>query len=711
MISLLKFHIQEGDLMIQSALFENENPQAKIRHDIGAGLALEISDDERPKVKLYRRDEFIKRVDFSDRVAKRIFIVELIEAGAIKNRLAKVLTMSRQTFHNYMESKKHFGLEGLIHGYTPEESRSLRTQRKEHADKRPQGNKAQQLAEIRKKKRAEWEQKQLCFNFSPSVEEIEEKIEECEQPFCEEHEWERTRYAGVFAYVITLISQWKWVTLVMRYFGDGYKIFMIFLLMVARNIRSIEQLKNIRSREAAIAIGMRKVPAKPSIWKWFYSVSRKKLSEILLISYFRYQIHSGIVGIDLWFTDGHLLPYTGKELVHLSFNTQRQMPVPGRTNLVTCDSNGRVVDFEIQEGKGDLRGHIVKLWHKWAKDLPAKPINVFDREGYGAGFFWSLMQEHIPFVTWEKHIDSKELALIQEDKFTDKFEFNNKKYRVFEGEKAFTYTDEETNEKHPFTLRRIYIWNESSRRRTCGLAFSDTKELSTIDCARIILSRWGASENTFKHLKERHPLHYHPGFELAQSDRQEINNPAIKEKEHLIDQVKKSLNKLYKKLTRVQESLTKEGKPRKNSVKERVKISIQEQENKLERLKAEKSELPEKVDVSSLENYKSFKKIDNEGKNLFDFVTSSVWNARKQMVEWLGTFFNQENELVDLFYAITHCHGWVKSTKSEVVVRLEPLQQPTRRLAQEQFCRKLTSLGIQTPMGKWLMIEVGESPL
>ncbi|MGA1826410.1 MAG: hypothetical protein ACMUIP_17285, partial [bacterium] len=190
-----------------------------------------------------------------------------------------------------------------------------------------------------------------------------------------------------------------------------------------------------------------------------------------------------------------------------------------------------------------------------------------------------------------------------------------------------------------------------------------------------------------------------------------INNPAIKEKEHLIDQVKKSLNKLYKKLTRVQESLTKEGKPRKNSVKERVKISIQEQENKLERLKAEKSELPEKVDVSSLENYKSFKKIDNEGKNLFDFVTSSVWNARKQMVEWLGTFFNQENELVDLFYAITHCHGWVKSTKSEVVVRLEPLQQPTRRLAQEQFCRKLTSLGIQTPMGKWLMIEVGESPL
>jgi len=697
--------------MRQSVLFEKEDTQEKIKHAIGAGLTLEISEDEKPKIKLYRNGTFIKKVDFSDRVARRLFIVELIEAGAIKNRIATVLTMSRQTLHNYMESKKYFGLEGLIQGYTPDESRSLRTQRKTHENKRPRGNKAQQVAEIRKKTRKERKQKQLCFDFSLPEEETENKIEEYEQPFREEHEWERTRYAGVFAYLIALISQWKWVNLLMRYCGGGYKIFMVFLLMVARNIRSIEQIKNIRSREAGIVIGLGRVPAKPLAWKWFYSVARRKLSEILLTNYFRYQIHVGAVGIDLWFTDGHLLPYTGKETVHLSYNTQRQMPVPGQTSLVTCDSSGRVVDFDIQEGKGDLRGHIAKLYHKWAKDLPEKPINVFDREGYGAGFFWGLMQEKIPFVTWEKYIDSKELALIAEDKFTEEFEFNDKKYSVFEGEKSFTYTEEEADKKHSFTLRRIYIWNKSSRRRTCGLAFIDKEHMSTIDCASIILSRWGASENTFKHLKDRHPLHYHPGFELVKSERQEINNPEIKEKQHLINRVKKGLSRLYKKLTGTRENLTKDGKPRKNSVRERVNKSIQEEEGNLERLKVEKAELPDKVDVSSLENYKSFKRIDNEGKYLFDFVTSSVWNARKQMVEWLRTFFNQENELVDLFYTITNCHGWIKSTKSEVIVRLEPLQQPKRRLAQEQLCRKLTSLGAQTPMGKWLMIEVGESPL
>ena len=151
-----------------------------------------------------------------------------------------------------------------------------------------------------------------------------------------------------------------------------------------------------------------------------------------------------------------------------------------------------------------------------------------------------------------------------------------------------------------------------------------------------ILQRWGASKNAFKHINNRHPLHYHPGFKLEEDENQELANPEIKEKQNLINQIQKRLN------------------------------TANEQ----------KRRLPEKVDASSLENYKSFKKIDNEGKNLFDFVTSSIWNVRKQMVDLLRPFFNRQNELVDLFYTITECRGcrgWIKSTKTEVIVRLEQL--------------------------------------
>jgi hypothetical protein len=515
----------------------------------------------------------------------------------------------------------------------------------------------------------------------------------------------------VFAYLIVLMMEWKWLGLVMGYMGGAYKILLVFVLMVARNIRSLEQLKHVRRREAGIVLGLGRLPSKPTIWSWFYEAASKQVARLMLFDYVRYQLRAGLVGLSLWFTDGHHLPYTGKEKVRSGYNTQRRMPFPGQTNLVTCDSSGRIVDFEIQEGKGDLRGHISELSHKWEPELAGLPVMIFDREGYGAPFFSGLVQEKIPFITWEKHVDTVALTELDDALFTGKFSLNGKTYQYFEAEKSFTYTpDVPDAESHCFRLRRIYLWNTTSQRRTCGLAWSGEQSMSPEDCARAILSRWGASENTFKHLQARHPFHYHPGFTLVESERQDLANPVIKAKERGITKITRELNNLYKKLTNTPESLNKDGTPRKNSAKAQLQQTVSEKETQLEHLKQEKAALPERVDVSTLEDYRSFKRIDNAGKYLFDFVTMSVWNARKQLVDWLRPSFTQENELVDLWYAISACHGWVKVTPDEVIVRLEPLQQPKRRLAQEQLCRKLTSLGAQTPTGKWMVIAVGESP-
>ena len=146
-------------------------------------------------------------------------------------------------------------------------------------------------------------------------------------------------------------------------------------------------------------------------------------------------------------------------------------------------------------------------------------------------------------------------------------------------------------------------------------------------------------------------------------------------------------------------------------MKVRLEAEISELETKYKRLLAQKKQLPEKVDVSTLEDYKSFKRINNEGKNLFDFVTASVWNVRKEMTSWLLCHYPNKAEYVDLFYAITQCHGWIKSEADSVVVRLETLQQPSRRKAQEQFCKKLNALSVYIPNRKILKIEVGQSPI
>ncbi len=672
---------------------------------LGANLSLIFNKNDKNQVILKNRDEIVKKVDLSDKVAKKIFVVETVELGAAKSKLADAINISRQTIDNYIECKKRFGTEGLLGGYNPNMGKNLGEHRKLNQPKRIQGTKADILAEERKSKQLENQKKQpeLDFEFG------EKTVPKSEQPYDTLHDWKLTRFAGVFPYLIVLIANNQWLKLIMGYFGPAFKIFLVFLLMVARNIKSIEQLKNVCRKEAGLILGLNELPYVKGVWQWFYAACNLRQSASICKSFFKQQFLCGIVSAWLWFTDGHLLPYSGKNKVHSGYNTQRKMMMPGQTNMVTCDMSGRIVDFQIQEGKGDLKTHIVDLKKEWDQELTEIPFMIFDREGYGAQFFHTLTENGIPFVCWEKNVDSKKLKELDDADFNESFEMNNKEYSIFEGEKKFSIKQDEENQT--FTLRKIYLWNKTSNRRTCGLAWDAGRPASSVQCAQAILSRWGASENTFKHLQDKHPFHYHPGFKLVDSEKQLITNPDIKVIEKEIKAVRKTLDKTHKKNSKAREVLNKDGSRREKSMKVRLEGEISQLESELKRLLSEKKLLPEKVDTSTLEDYKSFKKIDNEGKNLFDFVTASLWNSRKDMTDWLFCYYPNENEYVDLFYAITQCHGWIKSEADRVVVRLEPLQQPSRRKAQEQLCKKLTALNAYIPTGKVLQIEVGPSPI
>jgi hypothetical protein len=119
-------------------------------------------------------------------------------------------------------------------------------------------------------------------------------------------------------------------------------------------------------------------------------------------------------------------------------------------------------------------------------------------------------------VTWGKHAETGKLAALEESRFVTEFVFNDKHYGVFEEEKTLTVDSEP--DRHNVTPRRIFVWNKTSRRRASGLAWTGGMEMNTQECATAILSRRGASENTFEHLHDRHPFHYYPGFKLVESD-------------------------------------------------------------------------------------------------------------------------------------------------------------------------------------------------
>ena len=141
---------------MQENLFP-EMPQKKNDNTkmIGANLSLVFNRRNKHLVTLKNLDIIVKKVDLSDKPAKKLLVVDAVALGATKSRLADAINISRQTIDNYIESKKRFGTEGLLGGYNPNMGKNLSEQRKRTQSKRIQGNKAVILAEERKAKRIE----------------------------------------------------------------------------------------------------------------------------------------------------------------------------------------------------------------------------------------------------------------------------------------------------------------------------------------------------------------------------------------------------------------------------------------------------------------------------------------------------------------------------------------------------------------------------
>ena len=350
------------------------------KYNLGNYISIAFIGDNPNYIVLFNGNEIVKYINFTDKVAKKLLITEAVEIGATKTKLASSLNISRQTIDNYLDIKKHFGVEGLVHSYSPRESKNTQTHRQDSSTAREKGNKVRELEEVKKAKRdAQPNQLQLPIEEPP--------VEESQQPYQKEHAWTYNRYAGMFAYIIMLITQYDWLRLVQSFYGPIANLFLVFLFMVARNIRSIEQLKNERVGEIASILGILEKPSRKKVRSWLSQAISYGHAKHLLNTLFLYQIRTGIVGLWLWFTDNHLLTYTGQNRVHKSYNTQRRLMVPGQTNMVTTDQTGRIVDFEIQEGKGDIRQRLFDLSHKWKQEVPQGPVMVFDREVYGAKQF------------------------------------------------------------------------------------------------------------------------------------------------------------------------------------------------------------------------------------------------------------------------------------------------------------------------------------
>ena len=90
--------------MRQQSLFIEDNgceQDFEHFHSLGNDLVLDLQNGPKGRAILYRHGSVIQIVNLSDKVAKKLFVVDVVnDLGAQQTKLAKALGISRQTIHN-----------------------------------------------------------------------------------------------------------------------------------------------------------------------------------------------------------------------------------------------------------------------------------------------------------------------------------------------------------------------------------------------------------------------------------------------------------------------------------------------------------------------------------------------------------------------------------------------------------------------------------
>ncbi|HIE54741.1 MAG TPA: hypothetical protein EYP90_06110 [Chromatiaceae bacterium] len=482
-------------------------------------------------------------------------------------------------------------------------------------------------------------------------------------------------------------------------FGRYSTVIYLFVMMHVNRIGSLEQFKTVFKKEFGVLLGLPKLLSAPKLWKMIHEAVSLKKSLALRLHFFKYQMQKGLVSLWYLFIDGHFIPYTGKKKVHKNFHTQRAMMEPGQNEIFVHDMQGRIVYFDLQEGKGNMLGVIKEQSKTIAPYLDGKPpLFVADKEIWGVDKFLSL--QDCRFITWEKNTNVEETGSIDSGLFSEPFELNNTEYQVYETSKVYKDIKGSSIE-----LRRIVIWNKKTGKRPVAVALDEYED--TLTLAKAMLNRWGKSENSFKHMGNRTKMHYNPVIKISQdSQNQEIANPQYIKLNKELSSLKRQLFTTERKIGQKPITQNKDGSIRKNISRDDLLAQQSKLQSQIQEKKAKLEECPQRVDSSSIEGKKQFKVIDTEAKNLWDISETIMWNGRKYLSKLLEEYLPNERDLLPVLDAITSSKGKVKMTKDAVIVVLEALERKQFYQAQLQLCRKLNQMNVKFSNQKTLFFDV-----
>lgn len=516
-----------------------------------------------------------------------------------------------------------------------------------------------------------------------------------------------TPYAGLFFYQLFL-SELNFSKLFEEFNLNDNKqynaceISLAIVFGLANGLPSVEAHKLLNPSQFGPLFGVPKSPDLLTIRSYLNIMAEKNIADSIIDKFAIQVLRMRATDPQVFFVDGHFLPYYGLSLLSKGYHTVRRQILKGNEIYVVSDIKKRPLMFITEGCEIDFRPILHRIAEKLIEYGINRPLLVFDRGGYGVHFFSELSLK-ADFITWSKYVRNDELSSISDEEFTVGFRFLGKCYEISETEKDLTESAATAKKEGRVRRSRIKV-RMIVIRRIDGKTYKEVgKRLAVLTSDKnregwkigyFMLNRWGKSENFFKEVTAIFNFDYHPGYAVSEMENQPLfDNPEVSIIKAAIRNLDKEISILEGKSAILQLEYQKEAKKKTTTKIEKLETEKKEKISDKEGFKGKLKELPAKV---SLEHFldKPMCHCDLEKKRLYDLMQMITYHSRERLVEEFRHCYNRPQDLKQILDKITDKGGYIRLIGSTLVILLDWIERPAHRKASEMLCQRINRLGI-----------------
>lgn len=469
---------------------------------------------------------------------------------------------------------------------------------------------------------------------------------------------------------------------------------------VLQDIRSIEALKLVNASEFGLLMGKSRCPDKETMRERLTDIAEEYRSSDLIDGFAKQLLELARIDREVFFVDGHFLPYYGLAVLAKGYHTVRRIAMKGNELYVVSDLQGRPLWFRTDSCEIDFRPILTSCADKLIELGIARPTLVFDRGGYGINFF-SELSPKADFVTWAKYIDERELAAIPTEAFFVGLAVNGSKYLVSEVDRTVREsinTARKDGRETPTEMKlRLVVFEDLGTGARVGI-YTNNFSRPASDIAYYMLQRWGKSENLYKELMDRFYLNYHPGYDIQVLEKQPlVDNPDIVLYKRALKTLRSELVDLQEAVELTEARIAKRPDKRLVKKKETLLSDIAKTETDIKELTGKLQTTPDKISILELLKGRPMSRCDLEKKKLYDLMQFLAYHSRERLVEIFRECYDDPRDIKPVLDMITTRPGYVKLYGKTLLVLLDWIENINHLKAAQDLCRRLNKMLINIP--------------